>query len=112
MTEKKEKRVVFRLTHRKYVEISLHGRNLQPHRGELYNSSEAGIGLISPVKLKPGDIILLRLQSGRDARGILWPSEGGPFQMVSAKVRWCEDDFAPDGTPGYRIGVERLLPYY
>lgn len=112
MNEEKDKRVVFRLTHRKYVEISLYNRKMPSQWGELLDSSESGIGLLSPVKLKPGDIILLRLHSGVEDREIAWPSEAGPFHMVSAKVRWCEDDFTPDGGPVYRIGVERLPPYY
>ena len=114
METKVEKRLCKRYKQHKEVEITLHCRTSWRERGELLDSSEFGAGLYSPEKLDKGAVILLRSLNGvkDERRENCWPSEAGQFHMVSARVRWCREDISPDGVPGYRIGVQRLLPFY
>ena len=108
-----EKRLCGRYAQRKKVVITLHCRTSWRERGELLDSSEFGAGLYSPERLDTGAVILLRAVASMDETGEnRWPSEAGQFHMVSARVRWCREGQSPDGVPGFRIGVQRLLPFY
>jgi len=38
--------------------------------------------------------------------------EAVQFNMVTAKVRWCLEIPSPAGVSDFRIGVQRMLPFY
>jgi hypothetical protein len=108
----RENRKLPRFTRCVAVEISKLGRTEGRCRGTLVDSSASGIGLFAPHPLKTGTVFILRTCEEALAGETQWAAEAGAFHLLTARVRWCREDFSADGKPGYRIGAERLLPVH
>ena len=107
-----EKRLTRRFARQAEVEIRGHTRSHWNAKGQLVDCSEGGVGLLSPERMKRGEVVLLRVcaESARDTSR--WPEEAGQFHMITAKVRWCFENFSEKDGAVYRVGVQRLLPFY
>jgi hypothetical protein len=110
--ECREKRKAERFaTGRAIVEIQEFGRRGQHCRGELIDGSETGLGLFTPYPVRTRAILVLRACQDMSPDGAHHsPADSVRFHMVSAEVRWCQEGYSPDGRPGFRVGVVRLLP--
>jgi hypothetical protein len=105
-----EKRSTKRFAQTGHVEIQMHCRAGWRGGGDLIDSSQGGVGLSTPEAFKRGAIIVLRVNEQGPGTAPPWHHEAGPFNLVTAKVRWCREVRSPDGASAFRIGVQRLLP--
>jgi hypothetical protein len=78
--------------------------------GELIDSSQGGMGVCTSDVLKRGTIIVLRMNEKTPATATRWHQEAGQFNLVTAKIRWCQELRSDSGASVFRIGVQRLLP--
>lgn len=112
MDETLEKRSTRRFANAGRVEIRVHGRKGWCAPGELVDCSEAGVGLQVSERLKRGTVVLLRVSGGLPPASCHEDLEGVAFNMVTAKVRWCREVPSPAGVSFFRVGVQRMLPFY
>ena len=107
-----EKRSTKRFAQTARVVIQMHCRAGWHGSGELIDSSRGGVGLCAPEAFRKGTIVVLRVNGqGLDAAPC-WHREAGPFNLVTARVRWCRELQAPSEASVFRIGLQRLLPCY
>ena len=112
MDIKDEKRLTKRFVRHAAVEIRWHCRPELRAEGVLVDCNEGGVGLFSPEAMRRGDVILLRVSAASSQEASCWPSEAGQFNMVTAKVRWCLESPSHDEYDGFRVGSQRILPFY
>jgi hypothetical protein len=112
MDVKNEKRLTKRFVRHAAVEIRWHRRSDLCAEGVLVDCSEGGVGFFSPEAMKRGDVILLRVSAASSPERSCWSSEAGQFNMVTAKVRWCLESPSHDEYDGFRVGSQRILPFY
>ena len=112
MEKKDEKRSTKRFARHAVVEIRGHARSNLYAKGELVDCSEGGVGFFSPEAIKRGDVVLLRVCAPSSQEASQWSSEAGQFNMITAKVRWSIKSWSQDGEVGFRVGSQRLLPFY
>ncbi len=112
MDVKNEKRLTKRFVRHAAVEIRWHCRPDLCAEGVLVDCSEDGVGFFSPEAMKRGDVILLRVFAASSPERSCWPSEAGRFNMVTAKVRWCLGSPSHDEDDRFRVGSQRILPFY
>jgi hypothetical protein len=107
-----EKRSTRRFARHAQVEIRGHARSGWRAQGELIDCSEGGVGFFLLEPMKKGGVILLRVchESPHDASR--WPKEAGQFSMITVKVRWCHKGHSVEGAGGFRVGGQRMLPFY
>lgn len=112
MDEPVEKRLTKRFPRDAAVEIRGHTRAELRVKGKLADCSEGGVGFFSPEAMKRGDVVLLRICAASAQEAPRWPSEAGQFNMLTAKVRWCRESRSADDGEGFRVGSQRMLPFY
>jgi hypothetical protein len=112
MDERVEKRSTKRFACRAAVEIRGHTRSALQARGELVDCSEGGVGFFSPEAMKRGEVVLLRVCAASFQETSRCSAEVGQFNMITAKVRWCLVRRSKDGNDGFRVGSQRMLPFY
>jgi hypothetical protein len=112
MDEQVEKRSTKRFFRHAAVEIRGHTRSNLCAKGKLIDCSEGGVGFFSREEMKRGDVVLLRVCAASSRETSRWSSEAGPFNMITAKVRWCLESQSRDGEDGFRVGSQRMLPFY
>ena len=112
MTEQAEKRSCKRFARQAVVEIRGHTCSHHFANGELIDCSEGGVGFFSPEEMKQGDVVLLRVCAASSRDASRWSPEAGPFNMITAKVRWCLESRSRGGEDGFRVGSQRMLPFY
>jgi len=59
-----------------------------------------------------GTVVLWRLMGQMSHKTSHEGREAVQFNMVTAKVRWCLEIPSPAGVSDFRIGVQRMLPFY
>ena len=69
-----------------------------------------GLGLELWRDLKRGTVVILRPVARTSRRCVLSDLETTPFNLVTAKVRWCREVPSPAGISLFRVGVQRMLP--
>jgi len=107
-----EKRSTKRFVRHVQVEIRGHTRSGWRAKGELIDCNEGGVGFFSPEPMKRGEVVLLRVCQESQQDTSRWPQEAGQFNMLTAKVRWCLEGCSVEGSSGFRVGVQRMLPFY
>lgn len=107
-----EKRSTKRFTRQARVEIRGHSRSDWCAKGELIDCSECGVGFFLPEPMKRGGVILLRVCQESPQDGSRWPQEASQFSMITVKVRWCHKGRNVEGADGFRVGGQRMLPFY
>jgi len=112
MNENAENRLTRRFARHAQVEIRGHSRSGWRVQGELIDCSEGGVGFFSPEPVKKGEVVLLRVCQESPHDTSRWPQEAGQFNMITAKVRWCIEGRTVESTGGFRVGVQRMLPFY
>ena len=112
MDDKNEKRLTKRFLRHTVVEIRRHCCPGLYAVGVLVDCSEGGVGFFSPEAMKRGDAVLLRVCATSSRGTSRWPPEAGQFNMITAKVRWCRESQTDDGDDGFRVGSQRMLPFY
>jgi len=112
MDEHVEKRSTKRFSRHAVVEIRGHTRPDLVVQGKLADCSKGGVGFFSPEAMKRGDVLLLRVCTASSVEPTRWPPEAGQFNMLTAKVRWCLESLSPDEKGGFRVGSQRMLPFY
>jgi hypothetical protein len=112
MSAHTEKRSTKRFTRHAGVEVRGHACSDWCTKGELIDCSEGGVGFFLPEPMKRGGVILLRVCQKSPHDTSHWPQEAGQFNMITAKVCWCLEGCSAEGTRGFRVGVQRMLPFY
>lgn len=112
MNEHADKRSTKRFARRAKMDIRGHTRASLRAKGDLVDCSEGGVGFTSGEALKRGEVVLLRVcgESSHDVSP--WPPEAGQFNMITAKVRWCLEIPCIEADSRFRVGVQRMLPFY
>lgn len=112
MNEDGEKRSTRRFARRAKMEIRGHTRASLRAKGVLIDCSKGGVGFYSGEALKNGEVVILRVCGETNGDASPWPPEAGRFNMITAKVRWCLESPCPEEDSRFRVGVQRMLPFY
>ena len=112
MDVKNEKRLTRRFLRHAAVEIQRHCQPELRAKGVLVDCSEGGVGFLSPAAMRIGDVILLRVCAASSRGTSRWPAEAGQFNMITAKVCWCREQQRDDKDEAFRVGSQRMLPFY
>ena len=112
MNEHTEKRSTRRFTRQATMEIRGHTRVSLRAKGVLIDGSEGGVRFTSGEAMKKGDVVILRVCGGSRRDASPWPAEAGQFNMITAKVRWCLEIPCLEADSRFRVGVQRMLPFY
>lgn len=110
MDEFYEKRLTERIPQAGRLDVLLHGRRDWRGQADLVDCSEGGLGIELGQSLKRGTVVILRPTARVPYRCAHQGTDAAPFNLVTAKVRWCREVPSPAGISFFRVGVQRMLP--